>query len=103
MHYTERVCDVMPYSDDYEANEGVPIVQIATEYRYINRQSFILLFNEVLWLPHLENSPLNPYQLREFGIEVQDNPYSGTSMKIDNNDGFVACLQSEGTNIFIKT
>ena len=30
MNYTERVCDVMPYSDDYEPKTGIPIVQAAT-------------------------------------------------------------------------
>ena len=103
LHYTERVCDVIPYSDDYEAKNGVPVVQVATGYTNINGESFILLLNEVLRLPHLENSLLNSNQLREFGIEVQDNPYIGSPIKIDNNDGFVACLQSKETNIFINT
>ena len=30
MHYSERVCNVMPYSNEYEAKKSVPIVQIAT-------------------------------------------------------------------------
>ena len=59
-------------------------------------RALCLLFNEALWLPHLEISLLNPNQLREFGIEVQDNSYSGTPMKIDNDDGFVTYLLSEG-------
>ena len=36
MHFTERVCDVMPYSDEYEAKRGVPIVQVATAYTAAN-------------------------------------------------------------------
>ena len=41
MHYTERVCDVMPYSDDYEAKKSIPIVQVATEYTNIHGERYI--------------------------------------------------------------
>ena len=106
MHYTERVCDVMPYSDEYEVKEKVPIVQAATGYTASNGQRYILIFNEALWMPELENSLMNPNQLRHHGIEVQDNPYHRDPMVIkkeDEDEGFIACLKSEGTNIFIDT
>ncbi len=48
MNYTERVCDVMPYSDDYEPKTGIPIVQVATGYTAANGQRSILIFNEAL-------------------------------------------------------
>jgi len=106
MHYTERVCDVMPYSDDYEAKKSVPIVQVATGYTNSRGERYILIFNEAIWLPNLANSLMNPNQLREFGVEVQDNPYSGDPMvieKVGDEEDFVACLKSQGTNIFINT
>ena len=49
---------------------------------------------------------MNPNQLRHFGIEVQDNPYSSSPMvvkKDDKEDDFVACLKSMGTNIYLDT
>lgn len=107
MHYTERVCDVMPYSDDYEAKTQVPIVQAATGFTSSNGSRFILIFNEAIWMPQLQYSLMNPNQLRDYGVEVQDNPYSDDNMLIRNevhdDDGFVACLRSEGTNIYIDT
>ena len=106
MNYTERVCDVMPYSDDYEARTNIPIVQAATGFTTSNGMRYILVFNEALWMPELENSLMNPNQLRDFGIEVQDNPYSSEPMVIrkdDSEEGLVACLRSQGTNIFIDT
>eukprot|EP00980_Cylindrotheca_fusiformis_P016084 scaffold4755_cov108-Cylindrotheca_fusiformis.AAC.1 len=59
-------------------------------------------------MPDMENSLMNPNQLREFGITVQDNPYDVNPMVIrkdedENGNGFVACLKSEGTNIFVDT
>ena len=106
MSYTERVCDVMPYSEDYEAKTNVPIVQVATGFTSANGMRYILVFNEALWMPELEHSLMNPNQLRHFGVVVQDNPYSAEPMVIrkeGDDEGFVACLKSEGTNIFIDT
>ena len=106
MHYTERVCDVMPYSDEYEARKGVPIVQVATGHTAANGQRTILIFNETLWMPEMQHSLMNPNQLRHFGVNVQDNPYHSSPMMINkntNDEEFVACLQSAGTNIFLDT
>ena len=36
MHYTKRVCDVMPYSDKYESKTAVPIVTAATGFTSSN-------------------------------------------------------------------
>ena len=106
MGYSERVCDVIPFSDEYEAKHGVPIVKVATGYTNSNGIRYILIFNEALWIPELENSLCNPNQLRDYGIEVQDNPYAREPMfirKDDEDEKFVVCLKSSGTNIFMDT
>ena len=108
MHYTERVCDVMPYSEEYEAKSDIPIVQVATGYTAANGQRFVLIINEALWMPDLENSLMNPNQLRHFGVEVQDNPFHQDPMVIrkddeDDGNGFVACLKTQGTVIYFNT
>jgi hypothetical protein len=104
MHYTERSCDVQPYSDDYAPVKNVPIVTAATGYTSANGLNYILIFPEALYLPNLEHSLFNPNQLRHFGTTVQDNPYDTTPMHITTNDGgFTACLKSKGTDIFITT
>ena len=54
----------------------------------------------------MENLLRNSNQLQHFGIEVQNNPYHPDPMVIwkDYEDkGFVACLKSSGTNIYIDT
>ena len=107
MNISERVCDVMPYSDDYEPKQGIPIGQVATGYTSANGQRSILVFNEALWMPEMEASLMNPNQLRHYGVEIQDNPYNSHPMLIrkeDSDEGdFVACLKSQGTNIYIDT
>ena len=104
--YTERVCDVMPYSDTYDAREGVPIVQAATGYTMTNGERVILVINEALWMPDMSHSLCNPNQLRHFGVQIQDNPYSNEPMhmrKEDEDGTFVACFKSQGTCIFLET
>lgn len=107
MNYTERVCDVMPYSDDYDAKVAVPIVKAATGFTSSNGMRYILIFNEAIWMPNLENSLVNPNQLRDFGVMVQDNPYDKKPMMIqrgdDDDGGITIGLKSQGTTIFVDT
>ena len=105
MHYTERVCDVMPYSDSYEPRKDVPIATVATGYTSQNGKSCILIINEAIVINELEHSLLNPNQLRHFGIVVQDNPYDSTrSMEISTRDReLVIALRSSGTTIYADT
>ena len=51
MLFTERVCDVIPYSDECEAEPSVPIAQVATGFTTADGNCFILLF---------DSSPLVP-------------------------------------------
>ena len=104
LSYTDRVCEVSPYSDDYESIKDVPIITAATGYTSAQGDNYILILNEALWMPHLDHSLINPNQLRHNGVEVQDNPYAIKPMTITSErDGFSAYLDSTGTTIFLKT
>jgi len=104
LQYSEQICDLMPYTDDYEAKTTVAFGQIATGYTTANGKRFILIVNEAIVMPELENSLANPNQFCDFGIEVQDNPYSKDPMTIRcPEQPFVDCLKSMGTTIFVDT
>ena len=53
----------------------------------------------------MDHTLINPNQLRHFDTEVQDNPYHATdTMSITSPNGeFMACLQSQGTHVFLNT
>ena len=52
----------------------------------------------------MEQTLVNPNQLRHFGITVQDNPYSNYPLYIESPDRiFVLPLIVEGTNILVHT
>ena len=82
IHYTELICDVMSYSDEYVPKNNIPIVQVATGYTTVCGRRYILIFNEALYMPELKHSLMNPNQLRYYGIKVQDNPYSSEPMTV---------------------
>lgn len=67
--------------------------------------SYILVFHEGLWMGEsMPNSLINPNQLRAFGCTVQDNPFSGAPIYIEDPDGaLVIPLQTEGTNLLATT
>ena len=104
LHYTERTCDVQPYSDDYAPMTNVPIITAATGYTSASGLNYILVFPEALYMPKLSHSLFNPNQLRHFGTKVQDNPYDSKPMSLSAPDeSFTACLQSKGTDIYLTT
>ena len=85
--------------------KDVPVVLYATEYTSSNGRNYILLFNEELYMEDMEHTLISSNQFRNFGAEVQDNPYyQKNPMTITSPDKyFVACLQSEGTVVFLDT
>ena len=104
LHYTDRTCDVQPYSDEYKPVTNIPIVTAATGYTSKTGLNYILVIPEAIYMPSLSHSLFNPNQFRHFGTIVQDNPFSDEPMVIRSEDGqFTACLQSKGTDIFLQT
>jgi hypothetical protein len=104
MNFTERSCGVQPYSDEYEPTPDVPIVTAATGFTSKNGINYILVFPEALCMPNLDHSLFNPNQLRHFGTVVQDDPCDAAPMCVKSADNtFTACLDSVGTDIFLKT
>ena len=48
LNFSERICDVMPYSDTYQPIVDIPIVQAATGYTTPDGSQYILVFNEAI-------------------------------------------------------
>ena len=103
--YTDRSCDVAPLSDKYTPMKDVRIVLAATGYTSSNGWNNILMFNEALYIKEMQHILINPNQFRHFWAEIQDNPYyADKTMDISSSDSeFTACLQVEGTIIFLDT
>jgi hypothetical protein len=103
LNYTGRECDVSPYTDTYDAIKGVPIIKGATAWTSnLTGETFIMVFNKALCMGKvMEHSLINPNQLRHYGVNVQDNPYSSTQVHISTEDqGFILPLETDGTAIY---
>ena len=106
LHHTGKVCEVSPYSDDYEAIKNIPVVcgtMLWTDT--VDNQEYILVFNESLWMGDLlTHSLINPNQLLAFGTDVQDNPFSTQGLTIQPASHDITIpLQTLGTIIYANT
>lgn len=103
LEYSGRVCDVYPYSQDYEAIKDIPIVRGATAVQDQDTgETYILVINEGLWYGNrMHHSLINPNQLRHFQIDVCDNPYDKGGMHITDPVSKVSIpLLSKGTIVY---
>ena len=106
LHHRGKVCEVLPYSDDYEAIKNIPVVcgtTLSTDN--VDNQEYILVFNESLWMgDSLTHSLINPNQLHAFGMDVQDNHFSTEWLLIQPAFHDITIpLQTLGTIIFTNT
>ena len=105
IRYTDRSCDVSPFSDKYTPMKDVSIVSAATGYTSANGLNYILVFNEALYIPEMTHTLINPNRCRYFGADIQDNPYHPSEpISIASEDEtFIACLQLEETILYLDT
>ena len=85
LSHTGQTCEVMPYSDTYDAITDVPVITSATLWTSPHdRDEYILIFNEALWMGDtLQHTLVNPNQLRAYGTTIQDNPFASSPLIFD--------------------
>ena len=105
LSHTGQSCEVMPYSDTYDAITDVPVVTGATLWTSLHDgDEFILIFNEALWMGNtLQHTLVNPNQLRAYGTTVQDNPFAPSPLKFEPPTGPTIPLTTMGTIIYCNT
>ena len=103
LHHTEISCNVALFSDTCDPMKDIYIVLEATGFTSVTFQQYILVFHEALYIPELDYTLINSNKLRQFHTQSQDNPYHAIEpLNITNPIGdFIACLESQGTNIFL--
>ena len=106
IHFTERECDVSPYTDAYEPIKSVKIACAGTAWTFLaSGKTYILVFNKGLWMgDKMDHTLFKPNQMRHFGIKVQDNPYDYVPLYLITEDcEFALPLTVQGTNIMADT
>ena len=76
--------------------KDILIVSAVTGYTSANGRSYILVFNEALYIKEMGHTLINPNQCQHFGAEVKENLYDKHHpMTITSPDEeSIACLQS---------
>ena len=103
---TGRKCDVLTYTNEYEAIKDAPIILAATAWTSLElAETLIIILREGLWMnTTMRHTLVNPNQLRHFGVTMQENPYSSYPLYIESMDSdFVLPLIVEGTKILVHT
>ncbi len=67
--------------------------------------TYILIFNKAIWMGELlDQSLINPNQLRFHGVDIHDNPFGDVAINIASDDGeFIRPMQADGTTIFFDS
>ena len=105
LSYTGQSCEVMPYSDTYDAITDVPVITGATLWTSPHDgDKYILIFNKALWMGNtLQHTLVNPNQLQAYGMTVQDNPFISSPLKFDPPTGPTITITTMGTIIYCNT
>ena len=105
LSHTGQICEVMPYSDTFDAITVVPVVTGATLWTSPHDvHEYILIFNKALWMGNtLQHTLVNPNQLRVYGTTVQDNPFASSPLKFEPPTGPTIPLTTMGTIIYCNT
>jgi hypothetical protein len=99
-------CEVTLFTDAYKSMNDIPIVTAATAWTNEETgETLILLFHQVLWYgKKLENSLLNPNQLRYHGLSVSDDITDKTRLfGIELDEDLVIPFEIRGTNVYFVT
>ena len=104
MELTNEVCEVSPFLDTYESVKEVPVARCCTVWTSPDTgQEYLLVGDQMLWFgTQLENSLINPNQIREYGLRVYDNPFELNRFGIDCQETFVP-FQTTGTIVHFES
>ena len=105
LSHTGQSCEVMPYSDTYNAITDVPVVTGATLLTSPHDgDEFIQICNEALWMGNtLQYTLVNPNPLRAYGTTLQDNPFAPSPLKFEPPTCPTIPLMIMGTIIYCNT
>ena len=93
MEYTGQVCEVSPFLSSYDPVQEIPVARCCTVWTDDQSgQDYLLVGDEMLWFgTTMEHSLINPNQIRDYGLAVDDNPYTDDPSKfgISSDDVFI--------------
>ena len=77
LELTGDICEVTPFLDSYEPINEIPLAHCGAVWTDpMTMQDYLLVSDQMLWFgDSLQNSLINPNQIRANGIPVYDDPF----------------------------
>ena len=104
MEMTHEVCEVTPFLDSYEPVKEVLVARCCSVWTSPQTGTeYLLVGDQMLWFgSQLGHSLINPNQIREYGIDVSDNPYAPDCFGIDTDVAFIP-FDTTGTVVYFES
>ena len=77
MHYTGEICEVSPFLNTYALVQEIPVARCCTVWIDDEVKEYLLVGYNMLWFgTAMENSLINPNQIRAYGISINYNHFN---------------------------
>ena len=106
LYFTGEMCDVAPYSDEYEPIKDIPICTAATAYRNQDTgATIILIVHQALWFGNkMAHSLINPNQIRSNGYSLSDDPFdTGRDLGIEFGTDETLPFEVDGSIVYFES
>ena len=110
LYFTGEVCEVAGFTPDVGRIKDVPVATVCTVWTSPETGlEYLLIMAQVLWFgTKLENSLINPNQMRYHGMRVSDDPTDkerpfGIDLDDDPTVDDVLSFQTTGTTIYFNS
>ena len=102
---TGEFCEVSPFLGTYEPVSEIPLARCCTVWTdQSNSTEHLLVADQMLWFgTKLQNSLINPNQLRAYGLVINNDPFDNTlQFGIDSENLFIP-FDTTGTVVHFDT
>ena len=90
MHYTGEVFEVSPFFNTYTPVQETPLARCCTVWTDDEGKDYLLVGDEMLWFgTALENSLINPNQIRAYELSINNDPFNVNELGIDLEELFI--------------
>ena len=99
MHYTGEIFEVSPFLNTYAPVQEIPVARCCTVQTDYEVKEYLLVSDEMLWFgTALENSLINPNQICDYGLSINNNPFNANELGINTEE---LCIPFDTTGVFV--
>ena len=91
LHFTGEIFEVSPFLNIYAPVQEIPVARCCTVWTDDEGKEYLLVGDEMLWFgTALENSLINPNQIRACGLSINNYPFNANGFVIDTEELFIS-------------